>query len=279
MSETKSENDYYTDENDEEDENEEVEEDDDDEVVGEKYKNVKESNNPFSKLESKMKVMTTVNDTDSDGGNEDGDLDDDVEDDMDDDEDDENGVSDEEDEGDIRDEDDEDERDDDEDDDTDESKIKSTLYLDGKVLEDEGEEDEEEEELVKADDSLLKSYILEQKNYMKLFHPECSSISFDEVKTLSVVIRNSFGVVIDHLHRTIPILTKYEKARIIGLRTYHLDDGDEPYISDVRLIAGMSNSDIALLELKMKLLPYIVRRPFPDGKFEYWKLTDLEFLS
>jgi DNA-directed RNA polymerase subunit K/omega len=234
-------------------------------------------NNPFSKLESKMKVLTDVNDTDSDE-NEENDNDNDVDDD-DDTNDEEEGYDDDnddeinEDENDVDDEE-EDEEEDEDDDDDDDGVNDKTFFPQ------EGEEEEEEEDDGKSidgsSDTLLKSYILEQKSYMKLFHPECSSISFDEVKALSVVIRDSTGIVIDPLHRTIPILTKYEKARIIGLRSYHLDDGDEPYISDVRLIAGMSNSDIAVLELKMKLLPYIIRRPFPDGKFEYWKLSDLE---
>ena len=273
MSETKSENEYYS--------------GDGEEDMGDKdIKNVKATSNPFSKLESKMKVMTDVNDTDDE---EDNDGDDDADDDADEDDgvigeegdDEETGDLDDDIDDEEEDEDDEedDDDDDDDDDDADDGDDKSTISLKKSstfFIDDGNDNDNDEEDDSKKDDSLLKSYILEQKNYMKLFHPECSSISFEEVKMLSVVIRNSFGIVIDGLHRTIPILTKYEKARIIGLRTYHLDDGDEPYISDVRLIAGMSNSDIALLEMKMKLLPYIVRRPFPDGKFEYWKLIDLE---
>ena len=29
------------------------------------------------------------------------------------------------------------------------------------------------------------------------------------------------------------------------------------------------------MELKQKKLPYIIKRPFPGGKTEYWKLSDL----
>ena len=33
--------------------------------------------------------------------------------------------------------------------------------------------------------------------------------------------------------------------------------------------------EIARLELEQKRLPYIVKRPMPDGTFEYFRLSDL----
>jgi DNA-directed RNA polymerase subunit K/omega len=33
--------------------------------------------------------------------------------------------------------------------------------------------------------------------------------------------------------------------------------------------------EIARMELEQKRLPFIVKRPMPDGSFEYWRLTDL----
>jgi hypothetical protein len=38
----------------------------------------------------------------------------------------------------------------------------------------------------------------------------------------------------------------------------------------------MSNVlEIAHLELEQRRLPFIVKRPMPDGSFEYWRLSDL----
>jgi DNA-directed RNA polymerase subunit K/omega len=223
------------------------------------------NNNPFSKLEIKMKVAAR-NDTDSD-------KDDDDDEDEEDEEDEDEMMDDEEE---FNDGEEDDEEDEDEEEDDAQKKLVSKFFVDDDDDNDINEEDEDENK--EKDETLLKSHILEQKEYMKMFHPECQSVSFEEVSALSVVIRNEEGIIVDQLHRTSPLLTKYEKARIIGTRTQHLDDGDEPYISDIRLIAGKPNSEIAVLEMNMKLLPYIIRRPFPNGKFEYWKLSDLVIL-
>ena len=36
--------------------------------------------------------------------------------------------------------------------------------------------------------------------------------------------------------------------------------------------------DIAKAELEAKRLPYILKRPLPDGEYEYWRLADLMIL-
>jgi hypothetical protein len=33
--------------------------------------------------------------------------------------------------------------------------------------------------------------------------------------------------------------------------------------------------EIARLELEQKRLPFIIKRPLPNGKFEYWRLYDM----
>ena len=35
---------------------------------------------------------------------------------------------------------------------------------------------------------------------------------------------------------------------------------------------------IAKMELDEKKLPFIIRRPMPNGSSEYWKLSDLEII-
>ena len=37
--------------------------------------------------------------------------------------------------------------------------------------------------------------------------------------------------------------------------------------------------EIALKEYEQKKIPFIIRRPIPDGTCEYWKLKDLEMLD
>jgi DNA-directed RNA polymerase I, II, and III subunit RPABC2 len=68
-----------------------------------------------------------------------------------------------------------------------------------------------------------------------------------------------------------PFITKYEKARIIGLRAQHLNDGVEPLIK-----GDYDNITLAEMEVQQKLVPFIIRRLLPNGEFEYWNINDLE---
>jgi DNA-directed RNA polymerases I, II, and III subunit RPABC2 len=71
---------------------------------------------------------------------------------------------------------------------------------------------------------------------------------------------------------SLPFLTKYEKARIIGLRTQQLSNGAQPLV-DTR---GLRNYlDIAEKELKDKKIPFIIKRELPNNKSEYWKISEL----
>ena len=94
--------------------------------------------------------------------------------------------------------------------------------------------------------------------------------------TLCKIVRNKDGHIIDDLHKTVPFLTKFEKARIIGLRAKQINNGCEPFI-DVppNMIEGLT---IAEKELEEKNIPFIIRRPLPNGASEYWKVSDLEIL-
>ena len=115
------------------------------------------------------------------------------------------------------------------------------------------------------------------KNYVNEFHPECLNHNYDEITKLSVVTRNSDGIIIDPLHRTIPFLTKYERARILGQRAKQIETGAKPLVRvPENVIDGYI---IAELELKEKKIPFIIRRPIPGGACEYWNLKDLEIIS
>lgn len=74
--------------------------------------------------------------------------------------------------------------------------------------------------------------------------------------------------------KTVPYLTKFEKARIIGLRLQQLAYNAEPKI-DTTNISDIN--DIVKEELKQKKIPFIVRRVLPNGNYEDWKIE--EFLD
>lgn len=70
-----------------------------------------------------------------------------------------------------------------------------------------------------------------------------------------------------------PVMTKYEKCRIIGARATQLAMGADPLISDTQ---GFTDPlDIAELELKAKKIPIVVRRFLPDESYEDWDIKDL----
>ncbi len=77
----------------------------------------------------------------------------------------------------------------------------------------------------------------------------------------------------DPNHKSQPFLTQYEKTRILGFRTNQLAQGALPYISVPNHIRNPL--EIAKMELEQRRLPFILKRPMPDGSFEYWRLTDL----
>jgi DNA-directed RNA polymerase I, II, and III subunit RPABC2 len=87
---------------------------------------------------------------------------------------------------------------------------------------------------------------------------------------------NKDNVNYDVQHKTYPFLTIYERTKIIGLRANQLSQGARPFISIPEQITDVR--DIARLELAQKKLPFIVKRPLPNGTFEYWRLVDLMIL-
>jgi DNA-directed RNA polymerases I, II, and III subunit RPABC2 len=133
-----------------------------------------------------------------------------------------------------------------------------------------GEDEEEDDDyLQKFDKEVREDYIIQQ-------HPESINHNYDEIYNLAKVQRNKDNIIVDSLHKTIPILTKYEKTRILGQRAKQLNNGARPLVKlSTQIIDGYL---IALKELEEKKIPVIIRRPLPGGASEYWHLKDLEIL-
>jgi DNA-directed RNA polymerase subunit K/omega len=147
-----------------------------------------------------------------------------------------------------------------------------TAYKNLDIGEDSDEDDDNDGEmyLQKFDKAVNNNYILNH-------HPESMIQNYDEILAMTKVLRDDNGIIIDDLHRTIPYLTKYEKARILGQRAKQINAGAHPFIKvPENVIDGYI---IAELELKEKRIPFIIRRPLPNGGSEYWSLKDLEDLS
>lgn len=146
--------------------------------------------------------------------------------------------------------------------------------------EDIGEEDEtstdDEEEEVESE--MLRK--LEKDAYADIllsYHPEIKQNNYNDILAMCKIVRDAKGIITDGLHKTIPWLTKYERARVLGLRAKQLNNGADAFIE---IPPGMINGNkIALEELNQKKVPFIIRRPMPNGGTEYWRLEDLELLN
>ena len=129
--------------------------------------------------------------------------------------------------------------------------------------------EEEEDYLYKLDTNV-------KNNFISKHHPEVSIHNFDEVKKLSHVVRNVKGMIVDPLHRTNPIMSKYEYTRVIGQRAKQIEGGAKPFVEvEPNIIDSYIIAENELLEKK---IPFIIRRPMPNGGFEYWNINDLEIL-
>ena len=142
-----------------------------------------------------------------------------------------------------------------------------------------GTQDEEEEDEDEEDDNInyLQKFNNEvNRNYILETHPECAIHNQTEIQMLSTIVRNDKNIIIDDLHRTLPFLTKFEKARILGQRAKQINSGSKPFIPSESYSNIIDGYKIAELELKQKLIPFIIRRPLTNGSSEYWKVSDLE---
>lgn len=139
------------------------------------------------------------------------------------------------------------------------------------IADDDDDEDEYEENYLQKFDNEI------NRNYIEEFHPECLNHNSDEVAKLSRVIRDENNIIIDPLHRTLPYLTKYEKARVLGQRAKQIETGCKPFVKIPENI--IDSYVIAELELREKKIPFIIKRPIPGGAFEYWNLKDLEIIN
>lgn len=132
------------------------------------------------------------------------------------------------------------------------------------------DEDEDDDDYFQRLDELNKSDIINKH------HPELLINNNNEIELLSIIKRNEQGSIIDPLHRTVPFITKYERARIIGERAKQLNMGAKPLVEvGPEVIDGYL---IALKEYEDKKIPFILKRPLPNGGCEYWKLKDLELI-
>lgn len=108
-------------------------------------------------------------------------------------------------------------------------------------------------------------------------HPEIWP-DYEDTVLERLVIREAYPPTgaTDKKHATYPFLTLYEKTKVLSQRGAELARGAPPFIEVPEYMTDVY--DIAKAELEAKRLPYILKRPLPDGEYEYWRLADLMIL-
>ena len=72
---------------------------------------------------------------------------------------------------------------------------------------------------------------------------------------------------------TLPILTKYEKTKILALRAAQIQNQSAIYVSIAPFdLEQMTALEIAERELMEKRIPLTIRRYLPDNTYEQWNL-------
>jgi len=72
------------------------------------------------------------------------------------------------------------------------------------------------------------------------------------------------------------IMTKYEFNTVVSLRANQIALGAMPFIEvpdDIK--SNMDLRKVAIAELKQNKIPYIIKRPLPNGKYEFVRVRDL----
>lgn len=131
----------------------------------------------------------------------------------------------------------------------------------------ESDSDSDDEYIKELENTINKDILVD-------FHPEIKQINHNELIALSKIVKDKNGIPVDPLHRTLPILTKYEKSRILGIRAKQINDGSEIFVDVPSNI--FDGYTIACKELEEKKLPFIIRRPLPNGTSEFWHVNDLQ---
>jgi DNA-directed RNA polymerase I, II, and III subunit RPABC2 len=106
-------------------------------------------------------------------------------------------------------------------------------------------------------------------------HPECI-LDYTETVASKLPLKTapvSEAASSDPFHQSQPFMTQFEKTKVLGFRTNQLAQGARPFVTVPEHITSVL--EIARLELEQRRLPFIIKRPMPDGSFEYWRLSDL----
>ncbi|ABW97920.1 rpabc6 (nucleomorph) [Hemiselmis andersenii] len=111
-----------------------------------------------------------------------------------------------------------------------------------------------------------------EEHFFENFNPISNSENLMENNYFKNFLKNQEETLSQDKRKTLPFLTKYEKARILGARALQISMGAPLMIE----IEGETDAlDIAAKELLKRKIPITLRRYLPNGTFEDWDLDEL----
>lgn len=143
----------------------------------------------------------------------------------------------------------------------------------------EKEEEKEEKEEKEEDKKIIKNKIIEKEMHnhskpKKMSASQKIESSFDMFGNDDVDFRFVMMNYDYTKNKTLPKITKYERALLIGKRAKQIEEGAN---ANIKIMPGQSAIEIAEEELRQRKIPLIIKRPI-GNTFEYWKPADMEVL-
>ena len=119
--------------------------------------------------------------------------------------------------------------------------------------------------------SLIDEITLDENDSLLM---DSSDISIPVVKNVNIISNNQSyeNYYTKKKNLTYP-MTKFEKAKIIGIRSEMLANGAQAMVTVPKNTINVK--DIALLELQEKKIPLLVRRFYPNKDYEDLRVEDL----
>lgn len=137
--------------------------------------------------------------------------------------------------------------------------------------------------LNKSTENAIEQYRKVRENGRK----EISEKEIAEIDKECEIIRNRKIITKDLLHKMVeitskdgqivigpPMLTRFEKARIMGARTLQLSLGAPVFIEIPK--NATTSLEIAMEELKQRMIPIVIKRTLPNGDYQNIPLGKFE---
>ena len=143
-----------------------------------------------------------------------------------------------------------------------ESEISEILDNEGNIDSDDNERDEDEY----IETNPLEGELLKEN--------EDENDCFYDIEQEEQVNNPQTKVVSKEDRITSPYLTDYERVRVLGTRAKQISLGAKILVEGID-VKTMSPFEIAKIELSKGTIPFIIRRPLPNGQIEEWKISEL----